>query len=82
MSRTTLSDGDLIAAADTVTVWVATKDAPTDVWSLAEAVAWVMRQPDRARITLFRPPGDGARAVWLGPEQIERLAFALTPVPA
>jgi hypothetical protein len=41
-----------------------------------------MQQPDRARITLFRPPAKDLRAAWVGPEQIERLAEALNAAPA
>jgi hypothetical protein len=82
MTKRTIPDDELIAVADVVTVWVATQGAPTDFWSLAEAVAWVMRQPDRARITLLRPPDKNSRAAWLNPVQIERLAFALAPEPA
>lgn len=79
MTTTMIPDDELLAVADVVTVWVATPEAPTDFWSLTEAIAWVMRQPERAKITLFRPPDREARAAWLKPDQIERLAFALTP---
>lgn len=82
MTQTMIPDDELIAAADVVTVWVATHDAPTDFWSLSEAVAWVMAQPDRAKITLFRPPDRSSRAAWLRPDQIERIAFALLPEAA
>jgi hypothetical protein len=77
VTATTIPDDDLLAAADTVTIWVANLEAPTDMWSLAEAIRWVMARPDRLRITLFRPPGGGVRAAWLEFAQIERLAFAL-----
>ncbi len=77
MRATMIPDSDLIAAAETVTIWVASPEAPTDMWSLTEAVEWVMRQPGRQRISLFRAPGDGMRAAWLRFDQIERLAFAL-----
>jgi hypothetical protein len=82
MAAMMIPDNELLEASDVVTVWVATPDAPSDMWSLAEAIRWVMRQPNAARITLFRPPGNGVRAVWLSFVQIERLAFALgiTPV--
>jgi hypothetical protein len=60
-------------------IWVATPDAPTDMWSLADAIAWVVRQPDKARISLFRPPDREVRAAWVTPEQIERLAQSLLP---
>lgn len=72
-----IPDDDLLAAADIVTVWVSTPDAPTDIWSLAEAIAWVVGQPDACRITLFRPPGGGVRAAWVDYAQIERLAGVL-----
>ncbi len=72
-----IPDHELIDCADDVTIWVAKHDAPTDMWALSEAVAWVMRQPDRERITLFRPPGGGVRAAWVEFAQIERIAFAL-----
>lgn len=81
MPTTMIPDGELIEDADIVTVWVATPDAPTDIWSLKEAVAWVMRRPDRERITLFRPPARGMSAAWVRPDQIERLAFALASEP-
>lgn len=73
-----IPDEELLAVADVVTVWVATPDAPTDFWSLAEAIAWVTRQPNRAKITLFRPPDADFRAAWLKADQIERLVLALT----
>jgi hypothetical protein len=79
MATTTIPDEELLAVADVVTVWVATPDAPSDMWSLGEAVAWVMRQPNRATMTLFRPPGDGVCAAWLKFDQIERLALVLAP---
>jgi hypothetical protein len=79
MTTTMIPDDELLGAADVVTVWVASPDAPHDVWSLAEAVAWVMRQPGRQKITLFRPADQGARAAGVKPDQIERLASALTP---
>lgn len=72
-----IPDHELIDEAADVTVWVAKHDAPTDMWSLQEAITWVMRQEDRERITLFRPPGGGVRAAWVEFAQIERLAFAL-----
>lgn len=68
---------DLLAAVNRVTVWVARPPAPKDVWSLAEAIAWAMRQPLRGKITLFRPPASDLRAAWVNPDQIERLAAAL-----
>ncbi|MBX3429977.1 MAG: hypothetical protein KF779_10375 [Hyphomonadaceae bacterium] len=71
-----IPDLELLDGAEDVTVWVAKHEAPTDMWSLQEAVAWVMRQPDRERITLFRPPGGGVKAAWVDFAQIERLAFA------
>lgn len=74
-----IPDEELLAVADVVTVWVATPDAPTDFWSLADAIAWVTRQPNRAKITLFRPPDKSLRAAWVKFDQIERLAFALMP---
>lgn len=82
MATTMSPDDDLIASAELVTVWVATPDAPTDVWSLADAIAWDMRQLNRARITLFRPPEKGLRAAWVKSEQIERLAFSLRAASA
>lgn len=81
MAATMIPDDDLLAAADVVTVWVASPDAPTDMWSMSEAIAWVMDQPNRARLSLFRPPGDGLRAAWVEFEQIERLAFSLVREP-
>lgn len=72
-----IPDHVLLDDADVVTVWVAKHEAPTDMWSLAEAIAWVMSQPTRETITLFRPPGGGVRAAWVEFAQIERLAFAL-----
>jgi len=77
MTATIIPDSELLDAADQVTVWVAKHDAPTDMWSLGEAIAWVMTQPGRESITLFRPPGGGVRAAWIEFAQIERLAFAL-----
>jgi hypothetical protein len=77
MMATTIPDEELVADADLVTVWVATPDAPTEFWSLAEAVAWVNRQPGKEKITLFRPPDRQLRAAWVGPAQISRLAFIL-----
>jgi hypothetical protein len=77
MRATMIPDEELLADADVVTIWVASPDAPTDIWTLSEAIAWVMGRPDRARLSLFRPPGDGARAAWVRAEQIERLALAL-----
>lgn len=77
MAITMIPDDDLLAAPDIMTVCVCTPDAPTDIWSLAEAVAQVVRQPDARRITLFRPPGAGMRAAWMGYEPIERLAGVL-----
>lgn len=77
MAATMIPDDDLLAAADIVTVWVCSPEAPTDIWSLAEAIAWIMRQPGAHRMTLFRPPGAGVRSAWVGYEQIERLADAL-----
>lgn len=82
MAATMIPDDELIATADVVTVWVASPDAPTDMWSISEAIAWVMQQPTRARISLFRPPGEGVRAAWVDFAQIERLAFALGIEPA
>nr|WP_281719642.1 hypothetical protein [Nitrosomonas nitrosa] len=82
MAATMIPDAELIAKADVVTVWVASPDAPTDMWSLSEAMAWVMRQPNRARISLFRPPGEGLRAAWVEFAQIERLAFSLAAEPS
>lgn len=72
-----IPDADLIAAADVVTVWVASPEAPTDMWSLTEAIGWVMQQPHPQRLSLFRAPGEGVRAAWVSFDQIERLAFAL-----
>ncbi len=72
-----IPDHELLDAADDVTVWVAKHEAPTDMWSLQEAITWLMRQPNRETITLFRPPGGGVRAAWVEFPQIERLAFAL-----
>lgn len=72
-----IPDHELLDDADTVTVWVAKHEAPTDMWSLSEAITWVMSQPNRDRITLFRPPGGGVKAAWVEFQQIERLAFAL-----
>ncbi len=80
MGAPMIPDDALLAAADTVTVWVAARDAPTDMWSLREAVTWVMRQPGRARMKLFRPPGGGVRAAWIEFAQIERLASGLGDV--
>ena len=75
--RGLIPDEDLLAIADKVTVWVASPPAPKDVWSLADAVGWAMSHPRRATITLFRPPAADARAAWVKPDQIERLAVAL-----
>jgi hypothetical protein len=82
MAATMIPDHDLLASADIVTVWVASSDAPTDMWSMAEAIAWVMRQPDRSRLSLFRPPGAGVRAAWVKHDQLQRLASALHIEPA
>ncbi len=79
MSTTMIRDEDLLALVDEVTVWVATPDAPTDCWSLREAVSWVMACEERANVTLFRPPGRDVRAAWVKPEQIQRLAEFLRP---
>jgi hypothetical protein len=81
MAATMIPDDDLLASADVVTVWVASPDAPTDMWSLAEALTWVMHQQGRARMTLFRPPGDGLSAAWVDFAQIARLASALGIAP-
>lgn len=70
-------DDDLLAVADTVTIWVACPAAPRDIWSLAEALAWAVAHPRSAKITLFRPPAMDHRAAWLKPDQIARLAAAL-----
>lgn len=77
MATTMIPDDDLLAVSDVVTIWVASLQAPTDMWSLAEAISWVVRQPNPKQLTLFRPPGAGVRAAWVEFEQIERLAFAL-----
>jgi hypothetical protein len=82
MAATTIPDRELLEAADVVTVWVAAPPAPRDIWSLADAVAWVMRQPNCAKISLFRPPGGGVRAAWIEFAQIERLASALAATAA
>lgn len=81
MAQTMIPDQELLDAAEDVTVWVAKHEAPTDMWSLAEAIAWVMRQPSRETITLFRPPGRGVKAAWVEFPQIERLAYALGADP-
>lgn len=72
-----IPDHELLDDADAVTIWVAKHEAPTDMWSLADAIGWVMTQPNRETITLFRPPGGGVKAAWVEFPQIERLAFAL-----
>lgn len=77
MAATMIPDHVLLATADTITIWVATPEAPTDVWSLSDAIGWIMGQPNRARLSLFRPPGDGMCAAWVEIAQIERIAFAL-----
>ncbi len=77
MAPAMIPDIDLLAEADVVTIWVAGAGAPTDVWSLADAIAWVKGRDEGARIRLFRPPGQGIRAVWIESEQIQRLAAAL-----
>lgn len=79
MAVTVIPDEELLAAADVVTIWIAAPDAPTDVWSLTDAIAWVMRQRERERISLFRPPDRHVRATWVTPEQIKRLAASLAP---
>jgi hypothetical protein len=76
-----IPDHELLDRADDVTIWVAKPEAPTDMWSLREAITWVMGQPGRETITLFRPPGGGVKAAWVEFPQIERLAFALTIEP-
>ena len=81
MAATMIPDDELLAVADFVAVWVASPEAPTDMWSLTEAIGWVMREPNRSRVTLFRPPGDGLRAAWVEFAQIERLAFTLGVEP-
>lgn len=82
MAATMIPDDELLASADIVTVWVVSPDAPSDMWSMFEAITWVMRQPKRSRLSLFRPPGDGIGAAWVEFAQIERLAFALGVEPA
>jgi hypothetical protein len=79
MAITVIPDDELLAVADVVTIWVATPDAPTDMWSLTDAIVWVMGRKDRERISLFRPPDKNVRAAWVTPEQIERLALSLLP---
>ena len=79
MSTTMIRDEALLEVADDVTVWIATPDAPTDCWSLRDAVLWVMSRADRANVTLFRPPGKDVRAAWVRHEQIRRLAELLRP---
>lgn len=75
--RGLIPDEDLLAAAEKVTVWVASPPAHKDVWSLADAVAWAMSHPRRDTITLFRPPAADVRAAWVKPDQIARLGSAL-----
>lgn len=80
MAATMIPDAELLACAEHVTVWIASPEAPTDMWSLKEALCWVMRQPQRARLKLFRPPGDGLAPVWIEAEQMARLATSLNLV--
>lgn len=77
MRGSMIPDHELAAAADKVTVWVASPPGPRDVWALADAVAWAMESPDRNRITLFRPPSIDMRAAWVKADQIERIAILL-----
>ena len=79
MTRTMIPDAELIEVADVVTIWVANGEAPTDVWSLADAVAWIMAQPVRQNLSLFRPPDHQVRAAWVDFDQMERLAYVLLP---
>jgi hypothetical protein len=82
MSRAPISDEDLIAQSDVVTIWVACPPAPKDTWSLVEALAWATAHHESDRITLFRPPGTDGGAAWIAPEQIRRLALLLHPEAA
>lgn len=75
-------DEDLMRAADVVTLWVASRPAPKEFWSLREALAWANAHADRALITLFRPPSEQAGAVWIKPDQIERLARGIGALAA
>ena len=64
MATTMILDEDLPAVVDVVTVRVSTPDAPTDIWSLTDAVNWMMRQLDRSKS--FFPPACPGRARGLG----------------
>lgn len=70
-------DEDLVPVADLVTLWVASRPAPKEFWSLREALAWANGHVEKSRITLFRPPCKGTAAIWIKPDQIERLAHGL-----
>lgn len=71
-------DQDLMVLADVVTLWVASRAAPKEFWSLREALIWANAHADKARLTLFRPPSEDVGAIWIKPDQIERLALHLT----
>lgn len=77
MAATMIPDEELLRTAETITVWVASPNAPTDIWSLSQAIAWVMQANPTQRLSLFRPPGEGQSAAWVEATQIERLAQAL-----
>lgn len=77
MSQAT-PDQELTRLADLVTLWVASRPAPKEFWSLREALIWANARADKAHLTLFRPPSEDAGAIWIKPDQIERLARGLS----
>lgn len=82
MSVKMIPDEELLGDADRVTIWVASRPAPKDVWSLRDAAAWAAERPG---VTLHRPARDGRPPIWLDAEQVRRVFQALagdTPVAA
>ncbi len=74
MSRGELEDRDALAIADVIDWWVPCVPGPILMRSLREAVRWALAQPERGRITLFRPPGGAGQSVWVSAAQVKRLA--------
>lgn len=79
MAAMMIPDELLAADAERVTIWIASRPGPCDVWTFKQAIEWAMAQPDRETLSLFRPPGQGESAAWVMPDQIARLAARLMP---
>lgn len=82
MAAKMIPDDELLGDADRVTIWVASRPAPKDVWSLREAAIWASARPG---VTLHRPARDGRPPIWLDAEQVLRVSQALagdTPIAA